>query len=126
MRQFYCLCYFRNVTVNPCAISSSGTNSGRNTAGVIHGQFEFVGSRVTITSPLAEIRKKLENEQNRYFYHIIPNPSRIRPVDNSMVRNLLSMGVFVSVSTDAVVDVVIFEDFFGRSITAGCIVLLRF
>lgn len=41
------------ITVNPCAINSSGTNSGRNTAGVIHGQLTFTGSNVTIMSPLA-------------------------------------------------------------------------
>lgn len=41
------------ITVNPCAINSSGTNSGRNTAGVIHGQLTFTGSSVTIMSPLA-------------------------------------------------------------------------
>ena len=43
-----------NITVNPCAINSSGTNSGRNTAGVIHGQLTFTGSNVTIMSPLAK------------------------------------------------------------------------
>lgn len=41
-------------TVKPCAMSSSGTSSGRNCAGVIQGSEEFWGSKVTITSPLAE------------------------------------------------------------------------
>lgn len=41
------------LTVSPCAINSSGTNSGLNTAGVTQGHLVFVGNRVTITSPLA-------------------------------------------------------------------------
>lgn len=41
------------LTVNPCAINSSGTNSGRNTAGVIHGHFVLTGRSVTIISPFA-------------------------------------------------------------------------
>lgn len=46
-----------NRTVKPCAISSSGTNSGRNWAGVIHGSFVLTGNKVTIMSPLAETQK---------------------------------------------------------------------
>lgn len=42
------------ITVNPWAINSSGTNSGRNRAGVIHGHRVFTGSKVTMTSPLAK------------------------------------------------------------------------
>lgn len=45
------------LTVNPWAISSSGTNSGRNMAGVIHGHLVFIGNNVTITSPLAGSEK---------------------------------------------------------------------
>lgn len=41
-------------TVNPCAINSSGTSSGRKTAGVIQGHFVLTGSNVTITSPFAK------------------------------------------------------------------------
>lgn len=55
------------LTVNPWAINSSGTSSGRKTGGVIHGKFWFNGNSVTITSPFAK-------------------PSRTRPVDNSIVR----------------------------------------
>ena len=40
-------------TVKTGAISSSGTSSGRNLEGMIHGSFWLVGSSVTITSPLA-------------------------------------------------------------------------
>lgn len=42
-------------TVNPSAINSSGTNSGRNIAGVIQGHFVLTGNKVTITSPFAKI-----------------------------------------------------------------------
>uniref|UniRef100_A0A8D8MU94 (northern house mosquito) hypothetical protein n=1 Tax=Culex pipiens TaxID=7175 RepID=A0A8D8MU94_CULPI len=59
--------YSSTVSVNPCAINSSGTSSGRNTAGVTQGQRVLVGSSVTITSPLAK-------------------PSRTRPVESSIVR----------------------------------------
>jgi len=41
------------LTVRPWAISSSGTSSGRNMAGVIQGHLVLAGSRVTITSPFA-------------------------------------------------------------------------
>lgn len=94
-------------TVNPCAISSSGTSSGRNRAGVIHGHRVLIGNNVTITSPFA-------------------NPSRTRPDDNSMVRSPCSFGVVVVVAgeNDVVTanddDVVLFRLFFGSiSITAG-------
>uniref|UniRef100_A0A1B6LRH7 RFTS domain-containing protein n=1 Tax=Graphocephala atropunctata TaxID=36148 RepID=A0A1B6LRH7_9HEMI len=42
------------VTVRPCAISSSGTNSGRNLAGVIQGKLVLTGRSVTMMSPLAK------------------------------------------------------------------------
>ena len=42
------------LTVRPCAINSSGTNSGLNFAGVTQGKEVFCGNNVTITSPLAE------------------------------------------------------------------------
>ena len=45
------------LTVKTGAISSSGTSSGRNLAGIIHGSFSLVGNNVTITSPLAKCRK---------------------------------------------------------------------
>lgn len=51
----YCYCF----TVNPWAISSSGTNSGRNTAGVIQGHLVFVGNSVTIMSPFAVSKETL-------------------------------------------------------------------
>lgn len=87
------------LTVNPWAISSSGTNSGLNKAGVIHGHRVFVGSNVTITSPFA-------------------NPSRTRPDDNSIVRNPCSFGVGAGVENDVVTD--LFKLFFDSiSITAG-------
>jgi len=35
-------------------MSSSGTSSGLNLAGVTHGNLSLTGSNVTITSPLAE------------------------------------------------------------------------
>ena len=41
------------ITVSPWAISSSGTSSGRNCAGVIHGHLVLTGKSVTIMSPLA-------------------------------------------------------------------------
>lgn len=80
-------------------MSSSGTNSGRNRAGVIHGHLVLIGSNVTITSPLA-------------------NPSRTRPEDNSIVRRPCSFGVGVDVENDVVTDLL--RLFFGSiSITAG-------
>lgn len=88
-------------TVNPCAISSSGTNSGLNKAGVIQGHRVFIGSSVTMTSPLA-------------------NPSRTRPDDNSIVRNPCSFGVGAGddVENDVVTD--LFRWFFASiSMTAG-------
>ncbi len=48
------------------AISSSGTNSGRNLAGVIHGSLSFTGSKVTITSPFSE--EKNINEVVKSIY----------------------------------------------------------
>lgn len=45
-------------TVSPCAISSSGTSSGRKWAGVIQGSFVLTGNKVTMMSPLAERNKK--------------------------------------------------------------------
>lgn len=72
-------------TVSPWAISSSGTNSGRNKAGVIHGHLVLIGSNVTITSPLAK-------------------PSLTRPDDSSIVRSPCSFGVDVGVENDVVTD----------------------
>lgn len=92
---------FSFLTVNPCAINSSGTNSGRNKAGVIQGHLVLIGSSVTITSPLA-------------------NPSRTRPDDNSIVRSPCSFGVGAGddVENDVVTD--LFKLFFGSiSMTAG-------
>lgn len=66
------LSYLIALTVSPCAISSSGTSSGRNLAGVIHGHFELIGNSVTIISPLL-------------------NPSRTRPEASSIVRNPLPL-----------------------------------
>lgn len=40
-------------------MSSSGTSSGRNLAGVTHGNLELTGNKVTIISPFAERVKKL-------------------------------------------------------------------
>lgn len=77
--------------MSPCAISSSGTNSGRNVAGVIHGHFVFTGNKVTIMSPLAK-------------------PSRIRPLLSSIVRK----PGLVLVAT-----VASFDRSIGISITAG-------
>ena len=48
------------ITVKTGAMSSSGTSSGRNLAGIIHGSFSLVGSRVTITSPLAETEAHID------------------------------------------------------------------
>ena len=39
------------LTVRIGAMSSSGTNSGLNFAGVIHGNLSFTGKRVTMISP---------------------------------------------------------------------------
>ena len=49
------------LTVKPCAINSSGTNSGLNIAGVTQGYLVLAGSRVTITSPLAGSTEKEQN-----------------------------------------------------------------
>lgn len=47
-------------TVKPCAISSSGTNSGLNRAAVIQGKLAFTGKTVTRRSPFAvKIHKKI-------------------------------------------------------------------
>lgn len=90
-------------TVKPCAINSSGTNSGRNKAGVIHGHLVLIGSNVTITSAFV-------------------NPSRTRPDDNSIVRRPCSFGVGVGVGVSVENEVVtdLLRLFFGSiSITAG-------
>lgn len=104
------------LTVNPWAINSSGTNSGLNFAGVIHGKRVFTGSNVTIISPLAMkwdffvviIVNKMK------IYWNIPKPSLIRPLESSIVRSVLP----------GVPDIITLLD--GSSITAGCDVLLRF
>ena len=44
------------LTVSTGVISSSGTSSGRNLAGVIQGNFSFTGRRVTSTSPCSGTR----------------------------------------------------------------------
>lgn len=103
-KKFVCKLYFELIhTVNPWAISSSGTSSGRNRAGVIQGHLVLIGSSVTITSPLAK-------------------PSRTRPDDNSIVRKPCSFGdgvVVAAVENDVVTDLFMLLFFVSISITAG-------
>lgn len=62
-------CLFRHtsekLTVKPWAISSSGTNSGRNWAGVTQGKRVFTGNSVTIISPLAKNKTTAQSRQNK-------------------------------------------------------------
>ena len=46
------------LTVKTGAISSSGTNSGLNFAGEIHGSSSLTGRRVTMISPFSKEKKK--------------------------------------------------------------------
>lgn len=46
------------LTLSPSAINSSGTSSGRNSAGVIQGHFWLTGKTVTITSPFAATKQR--------------------------------------------------------------------
>ena len=48
---------FKGLTVRTGAISSSGTSSGLNFAGVTQGNRSLTGNRVTITSPFAKKRE---------------------------------------------------------------------
>lgn len=86
-------------------MSSSGTNSGRNCAGVIHGQRVFTGRSVTIMSPLAVGEILNNNIPSKIIALHLPNPSLTLPVDNSMVRRpgfvLFVVGISITAGGEA-------------------------
>lgn len=65
--------------MSPWAISSSGTSSGRNFAGVIHGHRVLTGRRVTMMSPLTAHFLNFRFNGNCIKFIYLPNPCLIVP-----------------------------------------------